>query len=67
MAFYMGFNYHDCGLIVYSGAGFNYDENRNLCMITPSTGRLYESVEDREKGNTLEDKAWDEFMTACEE
>lgn len=67
LVFYMGFNYHKPGLIVYSGAGFNYDENRDLCDITPSTGRLYESVEDREKGNALEDKAWDEFMTAYEE
>ncbi len=63
---YLGFNYDKPGLIVASEAGLWYDKQRDLLDI-PTTGPLYETMEFRESGEALEDKAWDEFMTKYDE
>jgi hypothetical protein len=63
---YCGFNYENPGLIVASEAGFWYDKQRDLLEIV-TTGKLYQDMDDLERGEALEDKAWDAFMTAYEE
>lgn len=63
---YFGFNYSDPGLIILSQAGFWYDDFRNL-LDMKSTGTLYTSLDDLERGEAIEDKAWDAFMTSIME